>query len=219
MIAASCEPADPERLAEANLWRCRVIALRMTRRRRRDFEEAHSVALVGLAEAVGVYCAEGDGPRAMGFAPFVNKRIAGRILDFFKAERPKGQTRRLGHLPLLTGEMPVHLSALPDGVPPADAGYLPVGWELEWEDFVIALSRRLPRQHGAFLRWRYLHADAATDRGVGVRMGFNQPRATVLHHEAIERLREHFGVDDASRAAGDIVHAILNDLSRKASAC
>ncbi len=203
---------DPEQLAANNLWRCRTVSHQLTRRRPRDFDESLSVALVGLADAVRTYEPRYDA--GGGFGPYVNRLIRNAVINYLKGQDCTGYRRRQP-----SGRMEGDAVILDDGSSrECLAGEPPVGWAMEWEDFVHALCLRLPGRKADVIRVKYLHADAQDPEGLSTRLGVNEARARLLHREAIGLLREQFGVDDASKAAGEIVHAILNDLSRRVSA-
>lgn len=177
---------DPDELAAANLWRCEAIARRVTRRRPRDFEEAYSVALVGLAEAIRTFAAgRGEG----GFGLHAHVTIHSRVLSALHAAAPKGYRRRMG-LPRREAPSVVPLSALaarPPDVAPHDSA---PGWATEWEESVLALARQLPPRHGELLRCRFLHADGADAEGAARRMGLSKGTVHHLSRELLAMLRE-----------------------------
>lgn len=199
-------PVDPEQLAASHLWICRVTARRLTRRWRGDYAEAYSAALAGLAEVIRNYDGAADGGEADEFASRAHACIRRRVLSTLHAGAPKGYRRRMG---LTRPETPkvVPLSALGRHQPATDEEEPPVGWAIEWEEDVLALSRRLPPRHGELLRGRYLHADGESIGDLARRMGLKESRANQLHREAMAMLREQFGAAEKA-----------TDTTRRASA-
>jgi RNA polymerase sigma factor (sigma-70 family) len=177
--------AEAERLAGDNLWRCEAVARRMTRHRPGEFDEAYSAALAGLAEAIrNSPDTEGLRDPASRFAYHADHVIRWRVSDAFKSRRFGGASV----------EAEISGAAVARVVEDAPG----VGWEQEWEDLILTLSRRLPRGHGRVFVASYLHADGATQRGAAARLGISQARVTRILGESVRMLRESY----ARRAAG-----------------
>lgn len=176
--------AADERLAEANLWRCRVIAYRMTRGAPWEEDEARSAALVGLAEAIRTY--EKSRDSGGGFAPYARRLIARAVSKHLLDRAPKGYRRCRDEPPIV---LHGYTEALDHPVEDAPA----VGWECEWEDFVHALCRRLPGRKAEVIRLRYLHAAGQSIDGMMARMGISDARINLLHRQALAMLRESYG--------------------------
>ena len=185
---------DADRLARANLWRCPVIAQWMTRRRPWLRDEAESVGLVALAEAIRDFDPNrGTLTREIStrFAAYADHSIRNRIVMFLRlGVMPKGyrsrDASRRAKRPEVTGLAEAGSWAIE---PPAAAG--PVGWEIEWGEHVDALADRLPAEHGAVFRRRLLDADAQTFTAVGEPLGMSRFKTQRLYREALEILRTH----------------------------
>lgn len=94
----------------------------------------------------------------------------------------------------------------------------PVGWEVDYEDFVESLARGLPTVEARVLRLLYLACEGGTYGRAGREIGKSPGSVKQWHDSAIRRIRNRFGVSDASKAAGSVVRAILNDLSKQVNA-
>lgn len=180
-------PDEADRLAEANLWRCRRLAHEMTRTRPAERDEAQSVANGALAVAIRAYDPARDA--GGGFGPFAHRSIANAVSNHLHASRPKGYRRRRRVAgpapPAVVQEDRDAMDARPGGEPP-------VGWALDWEDFVTALAGRLPGRRGEVIRLRYLHADAQAPAALAARMGVDDSLVRRFHREAIAMLRARF---------------------------
>jgi DNA-directed RNA polymerase specialized sigma subunit len=196
-------PIDREALAREYLPRGIRLSRMLTRRHPQHRDEAESVAIAATAEALEGYRPEvGDE-----FDSWAYRYVETRVLDLITSERPKGHGGR-NCKPLATDRLPILFSILErwsadsnwsfygesrlNDLQFADDGD-PVGWEIEAEDEIKALSRRLPPRHGEAIRCRYLNADAATPTGCAARMGLGVARAVQLHREALEMLRRQAG--------------------------
>ena len=157
---------EADRLARENLWRCRTLARRLTRHRPQLEDEAESVALVGLADAVRAFAPDRGRRRPVDdqFGVFAHVVIGRYISNYlYRGEVPKGYRRRPG-LPRPAAPGVVSASVLAAGPLGVDAAP-PVGREAEWEDLVLALSRLLPGRRGELFRRHYLRARAGDPCG------------------------------------------------------
>lgn len=185
---------DREALAAANLGRCEGIARKMTRRRPWDYDEAYSVALVALDEAIrkSPVTAETVVPEEY-FGNHADHIISWRVADHLRRDRPKGY--RSSRERKTQGFCPAVYSAdLADHDPADDR--LPVGWEVDSEDFVLALSRRLPRRDQEVFRVAYLHAAAAgSQRRAAALLGITQARVSQIIERSVAMLRERYAAN------------------------
>lgn len=175
---------DPERLAAKNLWRCRVIAYRMTRGAPWEEDEARSAALVGLAEAIRTYSDSREA--GGGFAPYARRLIVRAVSKHLLDRGPRGYRRCRDEAPIVIQGYAEALDHPVEDVPA-------VGWECEWEDFVHALCRRLPGRKAEVIRLRYTRADGQSIGGMMARMGVSDARINLLHRQALAMLRESYG--------------------------
>jgi hypothetical protein len=72
---------------------------------------------------------------------------------------------------------------------PPDCGRGPVGWEVEYADFVESLARSVPGIHGDLIRLMYLECRGASAPEAARVLGLTGPRATEIHAEAIAKIR------------------------------
>lgn len=179
-------PEDREALARSLLPRARAIARNLSRHRPWEYDEAESVAVAAIAEVLrGFDPARGVGTARQRLERHANMTIGNRVVNALRADRPKGK----GRSPLLATARPVELSSLPGAERAIEADEDPVGWALDAEDGVMALSRALPPRHGELVRTRYLRADAAALPGLMRRMHLGDFRVCQLHREALDLLR------------------------------
>lgn len=147
-----------------------------------------SHAYSGLVDAALAF----DPGRGLKFWTFAVPRVNGAMLDALRQEasHSPGMRTRAGrllpdvvsldapHFGAETSRGPVRLAdQIEDGGPP-------VGWEIEWEQEVAALSRKTNRRAGEALRLNLLHADCATMEATGREMGLSGPRVSQLLAEA-----------------------------------
>ncbi len=176
-ISIMCVYSDEEKsiLAESFICQCRAIARKMTITKRYLFDEAESVAYQALDEAIRTH----DPARAI-FPKHANRVIGERITDYIRMDRPKGKGR--GSLPKKSEE----------SVDTIDPYYCDnVGWEMESEDYVTAMSKKLPKRHGRLIVFRYLHADSQKLSGLAKNMGSKKSSVVQLHCAALSILREY----------------------------
>lgn len=71
----------------------------------------------------------------------------------------------------------------------------PVGWEIDYEDYVVTLARRLPGVHGDVIRSMYLECAGATIGSTARAMGLSSSRVSEIHSAAIAKLRTRVEAD------------------------
>lgn len=71
-----------------------------------------------------------------------------------------------------------------------ESGEEPVGWEIEYLDFVESLLGMLSHQEREAIRLRYTDASCALMRDAGEEMGVTENRYSLIHDKAVKRLRE-----------------------------
>jgi RNA polymerase sigma factor (sigma-70 family) len=150
-----------------------------------EFDEAYSVALVGLARAV----ADFDPARGASFETFAFRCVRHALVDHLWASVPLGYRRgdrRAGAAAAAAEVAVVPASEVADVADDRP----PVGWEVDWEDWVRAVSRGLPPRHGALIRAHYLRADGLDLAGCAAILGLRVARVVQLHREALALLAE-----------------------------
>lgn len=178
--APKAEPArgpqlTPEQreLVAAHVKLAEVLAGRFARKCPWMADAALSAAFVGLCAAALKY-----DPARGAFSTFASPRIAGAILDAARNELPKGFRRDKRRAPG-TLSLSEPLSRDDAGRPltgfdTLESGELPVGWELESEDAVNALSAGLQRHERRTVRTFYLRCAAVTMKHAGVLLGVTE---------------------------------------------
>jgi RNA polymerase sigma factor (sigma-70 family) len=184
----------PEGLAADHFEWARRIAAKLTANLPAFADEAESAALLGLWEAARNF----DASRGLKFKTFAGPRVVGAIKDAMRAGQPKGlRSRRkdrdresepatINEYDLAwdtEGRSSGNLALVPSG----DG---PVGWEIEYDDEVTALSRRLPREQQRAFRASYLDCRGRTMKGAGVVVGMSESRVSQIHTFASVALRE-----------------------------
>jgi hypothetical protein len=162
-------------------WAFRVAA-GMTRTVPHFRDEAESAALVGLAHAARDYDPAHAGKAT--FRTFAARRVAGAVADAMRMEAPAGYRRdKTAHQPggapmtgtleyvVSDGERPVPLSSV------IDDGSEPVGWELEYEDEVRGVARRLPPVSQRVFIFHFAHAAGGSQAGAGRMAGVCESQA------------------------------------------
>lgn len=158
-------------------------------------DEIESAALLTLCRAVASY----DPDRGSTLKTWVLERVSGGIIDGLRdaGRLGLGVSRacvRRGESPgvLLTSAKvydsdrgPVTLG---DTIPADD---LPVGWEIESEDYVVGMSRKVPADVGAALRAYLLRADLGGRMcAVSHAMRLSESRVSQMLKDAAGMLRD-----------------------------
>ena len=161
-----------------------------TPQERRDGEWTGAVGLA-VCHAAANY----EHGRDILFRTFMARYVEGVILELrrrrlVKGYRPLKKKGRAGNraLPRVWSLN----NPLPDGRRRdfLDRDRMTVGWELESQDAVEALTRGLPHGRGEALRRLYLRADTPTHAAVGRSMGLHQTRASQLCNDGMRCIRE-----------------------------
>lgn len=166
-------------------------------------DDIESAALVGLCQAARLF----DPGMGLMFSTIAVRRIRGAVADFLRREVPHG----FRYTPSFRKDMPKVLPlslcfesekgvgsdsiavSLIDLLPSDD---LPVGWEIESEDEVLAILGNLPAGRAyEGLRWFYLRADCQTLRRAGEAAGLTESRMSQARGEAVRLLREMLGIE------------------------
>jgi hypothetical protein len=197
-------PIDRETTAREYLPRGIRLGRLLTRRCPQHRDEAESVAIAATAEAL-VSFREGAG---RSFPSWADMIVRNRIDDYLDSCRPKGHAPGRRAAKLITEREPSPFSVVEAGGSgavdrPGDGD--PIGWEIESEESVLALTAALPAQHRGAVRCRFLHADATTQAGAGRRLGLAPNYAAQLYMEGLEMIRAGLGapiVPRRSRAGG-----------------
>lgn len=189
---------SPHDLAAAHLRLARHLARKHAASRalyRRHADAMESAAMLGLWEAAAAF------PGVGSFPAFAATVIVRRLRDECRAVRAGG----FGGLSLAVrgGWMPDRPGSL-DAPPPdgreqetlgatlPDRGRLPVGWEAESEDEVLALTGCLPPRRREVMRAKYLHAATAESAACASALGVSPnyvDQTTCLSRRAIRAAR------------------------------
>jgi DNA-directed RNA polymerase specialized sigma24 family protein len=165
----------PGPLAEAHLGLARSIAAKYAAKLPRLADDLESAALLGLWRAALDF----DPGRGVPFRAYARLRIAGEVRDLLRGRLP------LGYGPRARAACPG--LAVPKVYAESDrAGELaslpahegPVGWELEHEEEVEALARRLGGSAAAVVRAYGLDCRAVTREGAALVAGVSAIRAS-----------------------------------------
>jgi hypothetical protein len=174
----------PGPLAEAHLGLARSIAARHAAKLPRLADDLESAALLGLWRAALDF----DAGRGVPFRAYARLRIAGEVRDLLRGRLPLGYGPRARAacpglaIPTIRVE-----SDRPDGrdaTPGAGmlaslpADECPVGWELEHEEEVEALARRLGGSAAAVVRAYGLDCRGVTREGAARVAGVSAIRAS-----------------------------------------
>lgn len=171
-------------LAAAHVWLAEKLAHRFARSCPRLFDTALSAAMLGLCDAALRYAPD----RGSRFKSFAHRRIVGAMLDSARMELPQGFRRQKDAArPALSLDAATETGETLAGV--VASGELPVGWEIESEDAVNALSRRLPVRHAQALRTFYTRADGVTHKLTGRLLGVCESRVSQMLTDAHKALR------------------------------
>ncbi len=124
-----------------------------------------------------------DPARPATFAAFARPRLTGACVDVIRSMGPRGYRRteseRPTDEPLAKDNEPVDPRSLDS----------PVGWEIEHDDFVHVLSRKLPPGQGEFVQALYAHADCLTIVAASTMFGIAERNGCRRHAKAIASLR------------------------------
>jgi hypothetical protein len=172
----------PGPLAEAHLGLARSIAARHAAKLPRLADDLESAALLGLWRAALDF----DAGRCVPFRAYARLRIAGEVRDLLRGCLPLGYgPRARAACPGLAVPKVYAESDRPAGPRgragdlaslPADEG--PVGWELEHEEEVEALARRLGGSAAAVVRAYGLDCRGVTREGAAQVAGVSAIRAS-----------------------------------------
>lgn len=180
---SAAEHVTRAELAEMQIPRCAGIARNQTRSRPWDRDEAESVAVAAVDEALRTFEPKrGKGSYRARWRRHADKTCGDRVRDYLRSVKRRPTVPLTDHA-AESAASPATLD--PDREPR-------VGWYIEYEDWVLALSRQLSPRHGETLRGRYLHADGSTGEGLALRLGVQVGRAAQLHQEALAVLRERY---------------------------
>jgi RNA polymerase sigma factor (sigma-70 family) len=165
----------PGPLAEAHLGLARSIAAKYAARLPRLADDLESAALLGLWRAALDF----DPGRGVPFAAYARLRIAGEVRDLLRGCLPLGYgPRARAACPGLAiptvrveSDRAGELASLP-----ADEG--PVGWELEHEEEVEAIARRLRGSARTIVRAYGLDCRGITLEGAARVAGVSKNRAS-----------------------------------------
>jgi len=140
-------------------------------------------------------------PEVNGEFPKFAKHVVKQVMMQELAESPELGYRRNSHNPDRPGESPKvsHGSALAgtDDIFQVAGFNPPIGWELEYEDFVNVLADDLPEDRSRVLRMTYLDCRGAKVRGAASVLGISHPWYSRLHADSIMRIRKRLGVSNA----------------------
>lgn len=90
------------------------------------------------------------------------------------------------------------MSMIDDREGPSFSGQsLPVGWEIEYHDWVEGLAKKVPKNHSDLLRVIYLHCVGESITGAANKIGVSRSRASEMHSSAIQSIRKRLGVTNA----------------------
>jgi DNA-directed RNA polymerase specialized sigma24 family protein len=169
-------------LAEAHLGLARSIAARHAVRLPRLADDLESAALLGLWRAALDF----DAGRGVPFRAYARLRIAGEVRDLLRGRLPLGYGPRARAacpgLAIPTVRVESDRPAGPRGHAgdlaslPADEG--PVGWELEYEEEVESIARRLKGKAKAVVRAYGLDCRGVTGEGAALVAGVSAIRAS-----------------------------------------
>jgi DNA-directed RNA polymerase specialized sigma subunit len=191
------DPLTPEQSQLAGeQWglACRV-ARRFSRRCPGVQIDWEGAAALGVCRAAATYRED----RGTTVETHVHNKVIWACIDLMRDQGVRGYGRhhRYEGVPeILSFDRPV-LSGYDSGrdalfgdlaTPVADEP--PVGWELEWEDEIGALTRGLPGRQGQAIRLYYLHAETKTMRKAGAALGLSESRVSQIHADWTVRLRE-----------------------------
>jgi hypothetical protein len=172
-------------LAESALPRAATIARRMARGVPRLRDDAAAAARLGVAAAVAAFDPRRPGAEWPRLANAVVRHHVLRLLRDEEIPRGYRQPRCAEGRHAVPGAAPGVSTAIV-AVP---SGELPVGWGLEYEDFVEGLARRVPGRQAEALRLHYLSAACADWVGLGVAMGLRDHAARNHHNRAVAEVR------------------------------
>lgn len=187
-------------LAEANVEWARGIAVNLTVNLRGFRDEAESAALWGLWQAAQSF----DPARGPDFKTHASPRVIGAVRDEMRSAAPRGYRRpgqRRGEaVPAVYSLTVGDYDAAGAWSVAADAP--PVGWEVEYTDWVESLARPLsPSQRPIFLAL-YLPPEGRTHAAAAEVVGLTESGVGRSHAASLDRLRRLDGADGRVTANG-----------------
>ena len=155
----------------------------MFRQWKDEFESAACLALVEAARSF-------DPSRNIKFATFARFRIRGALVDVGRGMCLSGWEHAQEEAPnviTLTPFIEEHGTVLVAVSPP------PVGSDVDDEDAIERMLRKLPRKHASVCRLYYLYGKTQSEIAEG--LGCSQSEVTRLHKKALELLSEPYDAE------------------------
>jgi RNA polymerase sigma factor (sigma-70 family) len=143
-------------------------------------DDLESAALLGLVQAANTF----DPTRGLTFKTHALCRIRGAVWDEMRYALPRGYRHRSRK------DLPI-FHPIADVIEHVIEGHDdPVGWEVDYQEWVEWLSRQLPRQAARVIRCMYGHASTLLGTQTAEVLGMSRVNVSRIRRYAVDELRE-----------------------------